>query len=274
MENSSKNNEVQIFEFNNSDIQIVLIENEPWFVAKDICDVLGLTNPSESLKALDYDEKLTSEILRAGQNRNVNLINESGLYSLVFRSNKEEAKTFRKWVTSEVLPSLRKTGKYEINDTEPKEEPLMINIIADKDHGFLIIGRDVALGYGVSHNTVRCHKFHNKDKELFEGLDYFNNLDVSDFYPDSTEVKSTVYTKSGAVKMGKHVRGNRSKAFMDYLKNLFPKASHGETVSVPVPKKEKHDRLTKDRKLDIMQEIMQIKDDDLRIRLAQKLLEG
>ncbi|MGQ0738374.1 MAG: BRO-N domain-containing protein [Bacteroidota bacterium] len=100
------------FSPNSMTVHIELINNEPWFLAIDVCEILGLSNPTESLKALDKDEKLTSEILRSGQLRKMNFINESGLYNLIFRSNKPEAKKFRKWVTNEVLPAIRKTGSY------------------------------------------------------------------------------------------------------------------------------------------------------------------
>lgn len=93
-------------------IESVLIENEPYFIAKDICDILELDNVTNALSKLDGDEKLTLKVLRAGQNRNVNFVSESGLFALIMRSNKPEAKAFRKWVTSEVLPALRKNGFY------------------------------------------------------------------------------------------------------------------------------------------------------------------
>jgi len=113
METKSK-----IFAFNGNEIPVIIDEdNNPLFVASDICAILELTNPTESLKALDDDEKLTSEILRSGQKRKVNLITESGLYSLVIRSNKPEAKVFKKWITSEVLPSIRRHGAY-LTDTK------------------------------------------------------------------------------------------------------------------------------------------------------------
>ena len=89
-----------------TDILTVEIDGEPWFVASDVCNLLGLTNPTESLSSLDEDEKLTSVILRAGQNRRVNLISESGLYSLVFKSRKPFAKKFCKWITKVVIPSI------------------------------------------------------------------------------------------------------------------------------------------------------------------------
>lgn len=90
----------------------------PWFVAKDVCNILELENVTKALYGLDDDEvaDLTiSEVSsnRVKQNRNVNTISESGLYALVFRSRKPEAKAFSKWVRSEVLPAIRKTGRYE-----------------------------------------------------------------------------------------------------------------------------------------------------------------
>jgi prophage antirepressor-like protein len=92
----------------------------PWFVASDICAVLEIGNTSQALTRLDDDERmtLTSNEGHSGQKggaRSWNIISESGLYSLIFTSRKPEAKSFRKWVTSEVLPSIRKTGKYEVN---------------------------------------------------------------------------------------------------------------------------------------------------------------
>ena len=110
------NRSLRVFSFKDQDVRVVEVDGEPWWVAKDVCDVLGLANPSESLKALDEDE-LTSETLRSGgQGREMNLISESGLYTLILRSNKAEARPFRRWVTHEVLPTLRKTGHYSIDE--------------------------------------------------------------------------------------------------------------------------------------------------------------
>jgi hypothetical protein len=99
-------------------VRVVMLSNEPWFVAKDVCDVLGLVNSRKATNALDDDEKsdVTISYTRskgsATQQRQMTAINESGLYSLIFQSRKSEAKIFRKWVTSEVLPAIRRTGKY------------------------------------------------------------------------------------------------------------------------------------------------------------------
>lgn len=120
------NTQLQAFEFSATSQQVrsLLIENEPHFVAKDVCDILSLTNPSEALKALDDDEKLkrqivasgsdlTSEKLTLGQSRKMWIVNESGMYALILRSNKPEARAFRKWITKEVLPAIRKYGQYK-----------------------------------------------------------------------------------------------------------------------------------------------------------------
>lgn len=95
-----------------NDLTTVEIDGEVWFVGSQICKLLDIKNPSDAIGRLDDDEKLTSVLPMAGQNRNVNLISESGLYALIFRSRKESAQEFRKWVTKEVIPSIRKKGYY------------------------------------------------------------------------------------------------------------------------------------------------------------------
>lgn len=104
------------FTFNASDQQVrtVLIDGEPFFVAKDVCSILDISNHNDAISRLDDDEKGRSVIPTQFGNKETNLVNESGLYHLIFQSRKPEAKAFRKWVTSEVLPSLRKSGKYEM----------------------------------------------------------------------------------------------------------------------------------------------------------------
>lgn len=102
-----------VFDFNSSPVRTLVINNDPWFIAKDVCNLLEIINVSQALQALDPDEKLIYSLDISGQNRDTALISESGLYTLAIRSNKPQAKPFRKWVTSDVLPSIRKTGKYE-----------------------------------------------------------------------------------------------------------------------------------------------------------------
>lgn len=107
------------FAFGDSMVRVRMDENgNPWWVAKDVCRILELGNVTEALRTLDEDEKITltnpEGNPRAGIPCKMNMISESGLYALVFRSRKPEAKAFSKWVRTEVLPALRKTGRYEI----------------------------------------------------------------------------------------------------------------------------------------------------------------
>lgn len=104
-------NELQIF--NNEDfgeIRTVTIDNDPWFVASDICKALDLSNPTMAMDRLDDDEKSKLNLGLPGGS--TNCVNEYGLYSLVLASRKKEAKNFKRWITHEVLPSIRKTGSY------------------------------------------------------------------------------------------------------------------------------------------------------------------
>lgn len=109
-------NELQIF--NNEEfgcVRSVTIDNEPWFCLKDVCDSLELSNPTVTVEILDEDERTKLNLGRQGE---TNFISESGLYTLIIRSRKKEAKKFRRWVTSEVLPAIRKTGSYNKISTD------------------------------------------------------------------------------------------------------------------------------------------------------------
>lgn len=93
-------------------VRNVVIKGEPWFVAKDVCDILGLTNSRKATAGLNDEEKGVTISDTPGGQQSLTIINESGLYSLIMQSRKPEAKSFKKWVTSEVLPSIRKYGYY------------------------------------------------------------------------------------------------------------------------------------------------------------------
>ena len=104
--------------FNNTEfgeIRTMEINGEPWFVGKDVAEILGYSNTRDALlKHIEEEDRATVAIHDGSQNRNVTIINESGLYSLILSSKLPSAKKFKHWVTNEVLPSIRKTGKYEI----------------------------------------------------------------------------------------------------------------------------------------------------------------
>ena len=94
-------------------VRMQMVDGEPWFIAKDLCEILGLENVSKALVPLDTDEKHGVTISNVvGKNQGVRAVNESGMYALIFQSRKPQARAFRKWVTGEVLPSLRKYGYY------------------------------------------------------------------------------------------------------------------------------------------------------------------
>jgi len=106
--------------FNNDElgqVRTVTIGEEAWFVAKDVCDVLSIGNITKTISRLDEDEFTTSKVTDStGRNQDTFVVNESGLYSIIMTSRKPQAKVFKKWVTSEVLPMIRKTGGYVNND--------------------------------------------------------------------------------------------------------------------------------------------------------------
>lgn len=109
------NNEIQKFDFKGASLRTLTDEaGEPWFVAKDVCDILELTNPAVALQSLDDDEKtnLSNSYVWSEPGRRPLIISEPGLYRLVMRSRKPEAKEFQRWVTHEVLPQIRRTGGY------------------------------------------------------------------------------------------------------------------------------------------------------------------
>lgn len=120
--------------FNNTmfgNVRIMLQNNEPWFVAKDITKILGYQNSSKAIgDHVDADDKLNNETLSSLGQRGGWLINESGLYSLILSSKLPTAKQFKRWVTSEVLPELRKTGSYSL--TIPKTLPEALRAYADE----------------------------------------------------------------------------------------------------------------------------------------------
>jgi prophage antirepressor-like protein len=104
----------KVFQFGTNSVRTILKNNEPWFVAKDVCDVLELTNPTVAISRLDEDE--VTKLNLGGLSGESNLVNEAGLYTLILGSRKPEAKQFKRWITHEVLPMIRQTGGYVSND--------------------------------------------------------------------------------------------------------------------------------------------------------------
>jgi anti-repressor protein len=117
-------NNLQVFNYNGNEVRTIQKDGEPWWVLKDVCEVLGLSSPHKVFDRLDEDEKGRNQIPTPGGEQEMTVVNESGLYNVILRSDKPEAKPFRKWVTSEVLPSIRKHGAYM---TPQKIEEALLN---------------------------------------------------------------------------------------------------------------------------------------------------
>lgn len=114
-------NQLQVFDFQGNGVRTLLIENEPWFVLRDVCEVLEIGNPSQ-VKTRLQDGVISNEVITdsLGRRQSVTVINEDGLFDVILESRKKEAKLFRKWVTSDVLPKIRKHGVYMTPDTIEK----------------------------------------------------------------------------------------------------------------------------------------------------------
>ena len=119
-------NELQNFNFSGQDVRIITINDEPWFIAKDVADILGYSDTQAMTRRLDDEDKETYTDKTSGQGRNVAIINESGLYSAILGSKKSESKQFKRWVTSEVLPTIRKHGTYSAQPQVPTTQREMI----------------------------------------------------------------------------------------------------------------------------------------------------
>lgn len=124
-------NELKIFEnpaFGK--VRVVKKGGEPWFVGKDVAEILGYSNTKDAIaKHVDDEDKLGAQIATSGQNRNMTIINESGLYSLILSSKMPKAKEFKRWVTAEVLPAIRKTGGYIAGSEKMSDAELMAKAV-------------------------------------------------------------------------------------------------------------------------------------------------
>lgn len=124
----SQSTQLSTFNFEQSSIRVIAVNNEPWFVAKDVCDAIGIDNNRKALLALDEDEKGVTLSNTLGGQQEMNIISESGMYTLILRCRDAVKKgsvphRFRKWVTAEVLPQIRKTGRYQATERpQPKEQ--------------------------------------------------------------------------------------------------------------------------------------------------------
>ena len=137
---------LQTFNFEDLPVRTLTVNEEPYFVGKDVVNILGYKNGSRDINAhVDVEDKLTYQISTSGQRRNQTIINESGLYSLIFSSKLESAKRFKRWVTSEVLPAIRKHGIYatdNVIEQTLRDPDYIINVLTEykkeKDNNLIL----------------------------------------------------------------------------------------------------------------------------------------
>ncbi|QIM63164.1 antirepressor [Pasteurellaceae bacterium Orientalotternb1] len=176
----SQSTQLSAFNFENAAIRVITINNEPWFIAKDLCEALNLSNSRMALLALDDDEKGVSSTYTLGGEQELAIVSESGMYTLILRCRDAVKKgsvphRFRKWVTAEVLPQIRKTGQYLQNnqrnlplaDVEQDEEAL--HIIVNLFHSL-----NGAYDMGEKLRTKAPHLARQIDNEI--GGHYIYNL--------------------------------------------------------------------------------------------------
>ena len=198
-------NEMQVFSYEGNEVRTISHGGETWWVLKDVCEILGLSNPSIVADRLDADERAKFDLGRQGE---TNIINESGLYNVIIRSDKPEAKKFKRWVTHEVLPSIRKHGAYltpakleelmndpdawitvltALKDERAAKERLMLQAVADKpkvvfadavsvSEGTILIGElaKILKGNGIEIGQNRLFERLRQDGYLIKrkGTDY------------------------------------------------------------------------------------------------------
>lgn len=187
------NNSIQRFDFKGAALRTLTDENgEPWFVAKDVCDILGMSNPSMAVTALDKDEvaQINPKDYLGSENRSnqaVNIISEPGLYKLIMRSRKPEAKEFQRWVTHEVLPQIRKTGGYIPT--------------SDDDDDMTILAKAVMIGQRTMEEQKRriaAQESHIKELEpKAKALDDFTNVPDALLVRDAAKLLSNSGTRIG-----------------------------------------------------------------------------
>lgn len=170
-------NSVSPFNFGTHAVRVVMQGGVVWFVATDVAESLGYKSPKDAASYLDDDEKGSATIRTPGGDQKLTIINESGLYALVLRSRKPEARKFAKWVTSEVLPAIRKTGGYELPNlyrTNPGDklnsyqqqqlrgllEEFVKLLPKEKQGGFVMQGwSKLKAHFGVPYREIPCERF-------------------------------------------------------------------------------------------------------------------
>lgn len=219
-------NELQTFRFNNDEVRTVLINNEPYFVGKDVADILGYSNARDALAKHVDDEDRDTVAFRDGTSGNPNLsvINESGVYSLILGSKLPEAKKFKRWVTSEVLPAIRKTGRYQVPSDPMEALRLMFEAqtqsnekIAVIDHRITDLEENAPLNPG-EYNLVSkkvTQRIHEIKRERCMDLNKKQNSELYRALNKEIAMISGVYTRS-------QLRQKHLKEVLEFVRDWEP----------------------------------------------------
>lgn len=168
---------IQIFNYQSNEVRTVEMGGEPWFVLKDVCNILGISKYRDTAARLDADERGSVEVDTLGGTQQVIAVNESGLYHVILRSDKPEAAPFRKWVTSEVLPSIRKNGSYMMPKMTKEMQAIFLldnrtaqldqRVTALENNSVIDYGQQQALKNAVNHRVV-TEVLGGKDSPAYE----------------------------------------------------------------------------------------------------------
>ena len=176
-------------------VRTINIDGEPWFVGKDVAKILGYKDTSDAMRRhVDDEDKLTRCFTDSGQKRELYIINESGLYSVILSSKLPSAKRFKRWVTSEVLPVIRKTGSYEMDDYSPEMKAILMhdkklvkidNRVTDlENHMKIDYGEQVVLGDEVNKAVLDAlgGKYSNAYNEIGKKVFAECNRDLKHYF--------------------------------------------------------------------------------------------
>ena len=213
-------NEIMNFNFEGAEVRVNADEHgNPWFVAKDVCQILELANPRSSTALLDSDEKDVHIMDTPSGEQKMTVVNESGLYSLIMRSRKPEAKAFKRWVTHEVLPSIRKSGGYIAAKADETPEMIMARAIKLADE------------------TINRQKLQleEKDKKIAEANKQIEMDKPKVVFAESIAVAKTSILVGEMAKLIKQSTGVEigQNRFFDYLRDKGYLHSKGSQKNLP-----------------------------------------
>lgn len=204
-------NKIQIFKNSSfGEIRTISIVGEPWFVAKDVCDALELTDVSMTMKSLDDDEKRVQVLLVSGGKNPTRMwfVNESGLYNVIFQSRKPKARFFRRWVTHEVLPQIRKTGSYGDNSR-------CMKTVVDKMLAIQKQQMDIISSLVDSGSSMDCNMY-NETHGVLNSTQLFENDVITEY---SGDIIRTFRHRIGISQKQLAERANIDRAHIAHIEN-------------------------------------------------------